>query len=133
MYVAVTSHPRLMWQGIFRIQGHAQVICSTSLFCMPTPSSSSSIDQLSSCNICSFPTWCRSPLHSLVQLVQQLLVVLVLPSLLALPEVLEVHLLDQIPLEILVVLDHQASHHVHLFHANHLNHHDLKVTQNWGS
>ena len=38
----------------------------------------------------SFPTWCRSPLHSLVQLVQQLLVVQVLP------QFLEVHLLDQL-------------------------------------
>jgi uncharacterized membrane protein len=78
------------------------------------------------------PTWCRSPLRSLVLEVLEALVVQWVPLLLVHLVNPVVHLLDCVLLEALLDLELLAFHHVHLFQENCLYHHGLLVAQELG-
>ena len=88
---------------------------------------------LQSWGMSSFPTWCRSPLRSLVLEVLEALVVQLVPWLLVHLVDPVVPLLDRVLLETLMALKLQAFHHVHLFQENRLYHHGLSIAQELGN
>jgi hypothetical protein len=87
---------------------------------------------LQSLDMSSFPTLCRSLLRSLVREVLGALVVQLVPLFLVHLVNPVVHLLDRVLLEVLLDLELQASHHVHLFQENRLDHHGPLVAQELG-
>ena len=88
--------------------------------------------QLLGRNSRSFPIWCRSILHFLVQEVLVALAVQLIPLLLVHLVNPVVHLLDHVLLEALLALELPAFHHAHLFQEHCLDHHVLLIAQELG-